>query len=749
MIGLVRRHRLVAIVIAMFLGLALLYSIVTPIFEAGDEIWHYPYVQHLQTDHRLIVQEPRIRTLWAQEGGQPPLYYALSALMTFWIDTSDLPDRLWRNPHAAIGIPLLYGNKNMIVHTSAENFPWHNTALAVHLIRFLSILFSVGTIMFTYSLALELKNDQRLAAFAAGLVALNPMFIFISASVNNDSLAASLAAFSLWWMVRMAKSAKREWTSYGVLGLVLGLGAITKVSDLGLIVVAGGVLLYLLRKDVLENAKDRPIVHQPALAGICLSAVLVVLIGSWWYIRNYMLYADPFAFNVWIDIAGGRPDSVTFESLLGEFQGMRISFWGNFGGVNIIAPEWVYVFLDGVTIVAGLGLLIGLARRALPIYLALPAFWLTLIFIALVRWTSLTFASQGRLLFPAICAIGVLLAFGLHELRARVGDVDPDVRRSSSLLFGSYWPFLIPTCFLFGFAALAPFYLIAPNYAIPPRLAADSGVPNPTHIVFEEQVELVGYSLPQKTLIDHELPITIYWRGLKTLGEDFSVYIHLLDLRGNPIGQWDAYPGNGLYPTRFWRPGEILMDNYRVPVSADVPTPSVGRIEVGLYRLSEMKNLVGRDPKGQVVTPSIARFKIPGRAEVRIENPINEIFGERIALVGFSADDHIAPGSTWNIQLDWRALALIDADYTIFVHLIDANGKTFVQKDEQPQSGAYPTSFWDVGETIADAHAIEIPRDAALGEYRIRVGLYRPSDGSRLSLIKGDEADLGALSVTK
>ncbi len=97
-------HRGLVIVLAGFLLLGVLYSLVTPIFEAGDELWHYPFVQSLATGHGLPIQDPNVKTLWEQEGGQPPLYYALSALATFWIDTRDLPDRLWRNPEAKIGI---------------------------------------------------------------------------------------------------------------------------------------------------------------------------------------------------------------------------------------------------------------------------------------------------------------------------------------------------------------------------------------------------------------------------------------------------------------------------------------------------------------------------------------------------------------------------------------------------------------------------------------------------------------------
>ena len=61
------------------------------------------------------------------------------------------------------------------------------------------------------------------------------------------------------------------------------------------------------------------------------------------------------------------------------------------------------------------------------------------------------------------------------------------------------------------------------------------------------------------------------------------------------------------------------------------------------------------------------------------------------------------------------------------------------QKDDQPQAGTYPTSFWDAGEVVIDDRVIEIPADAASGKYPIKIGLYRPEDGTRLT-IDGDPA---------
>ncbi len=772
-----RAHSWLVLIIAAFVALASLYSVVTPIFEAGDELWHYPFVQSLATGHSLPVQDPNVKTLWEQEGGQPPLYYAVAAMATFWIDTGDLTDRLWRNPEAKIGIPLDFGNKNMVVHTSAEDFPWHNTALAVHLLRFLSIFFSALTILFIYLLALEIRDDRTLASIAAALVAFNPMFLFISASVNNDNLAVMLAALALLLFARLMTLGSTR-GRFVVLGIVLGLGALSKVSDLGLLVVAAGVFAYVILSKATpapparagENlfANNETLTHSLPLSlrsgsassgsasfahgdrlkrvlfSSMLCAVLVVVIAGWWYARNWLLYGDPWAFNVWVAIAGGRPTPATLATLLGEFQGFRISYWGNFGGVNIIAPDWVYTILDAFTAIAAIGLLIGLVRRKLPRLLVLPAVWLALILLALVRWTWLTFASQGRLIFPAIGSVAILMVYGLAQFEI------PHLR----LVPMRFAPriFLVPLAvFLFAFSALAPLALIAPTYVLPLRLPGDASVPNPTFIRFDDQAELVGYALPEKSVAPGgELPITVYWRAVVGMTEDYSVYLRLFDTTGNVVGRWEAFPGGGLYPTRLWQPGELIVDAYRVPVGAG--TPGVGRIEVGLFRRAPLENLTARDPRGNVVTPTITRFKLAGQvqAQAYVPKPEDVDFGDKIALVGSAFNRQISPGSMLQVKLDWRALAPMSEDYTVFVHLLDEKGKTIAQDDNQPQQGAYPTSFWDVNEAIADEYSLEIPTDTPGGDYQIQIGVYRARDGARLPIRNGGDAmGLGKVQIVR
>ncbi len=156
------------IVIASFL-LFSLYSALTPLYEASDELWHYPMVQHLATGNGLPIQrkdQTDADAPWRQEGSQPPLYYWIAAAFSAPFDSSNWRELRRINPHSDMGVPTRDGNANAILHTPAEQFPWTRAALATRMARLVSILMSTATVFFSYLVARELfrkgLDDRRL-----------------------------------------------------------------------------------------------------------------------------------------------------------------------------------------------------------------------------------------------------------------------------------------------------------------------------------------------------------------------------------------------------------------------------------------------------------------------------------------------------------------------------------------------------------------------------------------------------------
>jgi len=93
----------------------------------------------------------------------------------------------------------------------------------------------------------------------------------------------------------------------------------------------------------------------------------------------------------------------------------------------------------------------------------------------------------------------------------------------------------------------------------------------------------------------------------------------------------------------------------------------------------------------------------------------------------------LRPGDTLQVTLFWEALAPMDVDYTIFLHLRNSQGETVAQRDSQPFDGLYPTSQWRVGEEVAQPLDVNLPLDLTPGPYALHMGLYRLDTMARLS----------------
>ncbi len=107
------------------------------------------------------------------------------------------------------------------------------------------------------------------------------------------------------------------------------------------------------------------------------------------------------------------------------------------------------------------------------------------------------------------------------------------------------------------------------------------------------------------------------------------------------------------------------------------------------------------------------------------------------------------------IALHWRADIVPSGRYKVFVHLLDAQGQVVAQRDGEPMADLRPTSTWRPGETITDRYGILIEPGIPPGDYQIELGMYRPEDGSRLTIMgangqaQGDSLILGSIHVTE
>ena len=727
--------------LTLFALLALAYSVVTPAFETPDEIWHYAFIQHVASGQGLPVSTPNTSALWRQQGTQSPGYYLAAAALTWWVNQSDFPQIYARqNPHAAIGRADQNGNINRLIHHADEGFPWQGAMLALHIARAFSVLLALLTLWASYR-TVTLLLGPRAALLGTALLAFTPQFIFISAAASNDNMVNALAALVIWQLIALVLSPPTDATRprrFALLGLLLGIAALSKLSALALVGLAGLTVLGLA-----WQARSWRVILDAAL----WIGLPTALIAGWWFARNIVLYHDLLAWNLWEANILLRVAPATTQTIIGELGSLFQSYWGLFGWLNLPYPDWIYLAFQAITLVVALGLLVALVqnfRRVLRLdarWLAVGILllWLVLLIISWLRFMVVAPAAQGRYFFPAAPTLVYLAATGLLVWRRlRMGAV---VVIALALL-----------------SLLTPAWILAPAYKSPAPVTTLPSTLSPLNVPFADGITMVGINVPDATLLPSDtMTITAAWRADAQPSRDLSVFVHLVDADGLIAAQLDTMPGGGLSPTSQWLPGELRLDTYRVHIPPTAYTPNQARIAIGLYdalAADQPRQLIlaGADAGTGFIHEQALYF-----GQVAIHPPAGEVpnqmaveFSDNITLVGYRfSQRRLHPGDTLTVTLYWQARGAVSRPYITFVHLLDTNFAMFGGHDGAP---ATATPTWATGATIEDAHSFTLSPETPAGRYQIELGLY-DDEQDRLTLLTTEGAEgadrllLGPLEV--
>ncbi len=735
---LLRFPRPLALLLLGFLALALLHSSATPVFEAPDEVWHYAYVRWLVGGHGLPSLDDDASGA-NQEAAQPPLYYAVAALLSAPFDDSDLDTLFWHNPNFGYQAPgTILDNKNMLIHTDAERFPWRGAALAIHVTRLTSVLFGVLTVLAAWGLGYEAFQTRKGALLTAALVAFQPQFVFMCGVINNDSAAAALTTLTLWATARVFRhgvTPRRVVT----LGCLVGLAMLSKTSALALFFVVGAALCW-------QTWRERRALHMWGRA-LILYVTPAVIVGGWWYARNLWLYGDLLATSRHFTTPWRHAHPKSLLELWPDVPLLIRSSWGAYGWGHIFWPDWVYALL---TLTAGICLIYGawrvlrcaraqLSRVALretadptlSIY-GLSVLWCVTIGAALVYWMLQVGAPHGRLLFPAIGAWALLMTYGSSPLRRTVNMVTTNPIFASLIIGMAALAALAPGARLY--AAFAPPRLYSPQYA-ETRVA-------PVNVDYDQRIRLVGVDVaPARVAPAGQLVVKACWEALTTITEDYTVYVQLLGQNYTRVGERNTYPGLGRYPTSLWTPGAVFCDTYRFAVEPWAPAPERYQVLIGLYLDDSRAQLTAFDSAGQSRMPPSVGFVsvVPATpSAIMPAYPMQYTLGESITLQGYDLSGAIVSGAPLTLTLYWRAQKAVAQDYKVFVHVLAADGAMLTQNDGPPRNGWYPTSVWQAGDVIPDVRRLDIPELSPGQTLQLNVGMYRPDDFTRLAVFDGD-----------
>ena len=541
----------------LFFLTGFVYLYAAPNFEASDTVQHVGMIKFIAENGALPVQSGDHNELYGQEASQPPLYYFIMAAVWNAFEPSDFDARYLPSPFTVIGDTSGYGNRNLVIYKQPYPPDLNGSSLALYAIRALTLGMGALTVWAVYrSARVVLPDEPGVAVLAGSLTAFNPQFLFISASVSNDTMVNMLAAFIAWRLLILLRDgfeARRDLA----LALLVALASLTKLSGLvlGGAVALAAIWLLFRRRDLRGFLR---------LAGIMLIAWL--LIAGWWYARNLTLYGEPFGTSAMLDFFGRR--STTVGRLFSEeFHGLRVSYWAVFGAFNTVAHNLFYQVMDALTLLGAGGLLLFAARnrRAANTMTALAFLALLLALGAgsLIAWSLQTWASTGRLLFPYITSASLLLALGMHALRI---------------------PKLLIIAPLLAFSLLAPFLYIMPNYDHPPAVDRLPSSAEPADARWGD-LRLSAYEIPpaQDWRAGDEIPVTLYWRVHEQSPLAYALVLSLVDEGDNLITEFETWPGWGTMPHPWMTLHTDYRDEYIMQIPADADASGALSLAIRWY----------------------------------------------------------------------------------------------------------------------------------------------------------------------
>jgi len=191
-----------------------------------------------------------------------------------------------------------------------------------------------------------------------------------------------------------------------------------------------------------------------------------------------------------------------------------------------------------------------------------------------------------------------------------------------------------------------------------------------------------------------------------------------------------------------WQNGEAPA---KLPRSLRLPSASWWLLGGVLVLIGSLK-LAVLDPMG------LLHYRSPSGQALPAEHKLHANFGDQIELLGYNLPDtQVRLGGRMRVVLYWHAITDVQKNYQTFVHLAEPLNVAWAQEDHL-NPGGLPTSRWPRDKYVWDEYEIDIPPETPPGEYKVNVGLYLMSDGSRLQRIDGgpnseDSAVIGTVTV--
>lgn len=123
------------------------------------------------------------------------------------------------------------------------------------------------------------------------------------------------------------------------------------------------------------------------------------------------------------------------------------------------------------------------------------------------------------------------------------------------------------------------------------RLFEIPEISHPERVELGTGVTYLGYDIePREAKPGDTLHLTLYWQSREPVDTSYKVFVHLMNVGIGMWGQVDDVPVSGARPIPGWLPGEVIVDEYEVPIHLGAPAGHY-YIETGMYDPDTMDRL--------------------------------------------------------------------------------------------------------------------------------------------------------------
>ena len=119
----------------------------------------------------------------------------------------------------------------------------------------------------------------------------------------------------------------------------------------------------------------------------------------------------------------------------------------------------------------------------------------------------------------------------------------------------------------------------------------------PVEASFGDQIGLLSFGAAESVAPGESLAVRLYWTARRPLTEDYIVFVHLLDGKGERVTSYDSVPRGRTSPTSTWLPGDVVPDALYLPIAPDIPVGTY-QLWVGIYTWPDMVRLPVWDREG-------------------------------------------------------------------------------------------------------------------------------------------------------